>query len=562
MKNKIKIASVLTMINVMALGVSGCSNSKKSVVVEPKVISVSKLKEKYSESNPIQINFWTGFGKDITEGLDEIIASFEEKYPYIDIVHESKGGYAGLTKAINLAITTKKYPQVALGYPDHFAQYIYNGIQCDLSGYINSSDKELAIDINDFNEDFLRENLELAYKNGNEKDPYIMGLPFNKSTEVMVYNKTLFDFYELEVPETWDEVREVSTQFIEKLTANIGGKAEVGGTFGKKVYVIKDENGAEPDKIYYSYVDKSNKTVVVDAQGELVNTTDEANNPIKGEDPLFDFSGVNYIKDKDPKKNKIDFYPIGYDSQANFFITALRQFGSEYTKRGATVEKGYVKFDTPEARAMITYFKQMNADYLLGIPYTWEEESYCSNPFKALKLAMTISSSAGLSYNIAAGAKFKIGIAPVPYKTADKKFVISQGTNIAMLKANEYKNLASWLFIKYLTTEKNADFAIKTGYLPVTKSAQESQEYQDFLSLKIGTDADKARIAAAAVANNVYGDGTWTNFVDPAFRGSNTIRNTVDSAMPMAFYGSSGTTYDADSLIKYLYNQLETYVEK
>ena len=97
---------------------------------------------------------------------------------------------------------------------------------------------------------------------------------------------------------------------------------------------------------------------------------------------------------------------------------------------------------TPEAREMINYFKDMNEKHYLGIPYTWEEESYCSNPFKALKLAMTISSSAGLSYNIAAGAKFKIGIAPVPYKSADKKFVISQGTNIAMLKANEYQNLS------------------------------------------------------------------------------------------------------------------------
>lgn len=160
---------------------------ENAFVVEPNVISISKLKERYTENNPIQINFWTGFGKDITEGLDQIIADFEAEYHYyIDIVHESKGGYSGLTKAINLAITTRKYPQVALGYPDHFAQYIYNGIQCDLSGYINSSDPDLKIDINDFNSDFLKENLELAYKNDDTSTPYIMGLPFNKSTEVTI----------------------------------------------------------------------------------------------------------------------------------------------------------------------------------------------------------------------------------------------------------------------------------------------------------------------------------------------------------------------------------------
>lgn len=177
MKNNFKLLSVMSMIGVMTLGVTGCSNVKKGSVVEPNVISISKLKERYTKNNPIQINFWTGFGKDITEGLDQIIADFEAEYPYIDIVHESKGGYSGLTKAINLAITTRKYPQVALGYPDHFAQYIYNGIQCDLSGYINSSDPDLKIDINDFNSDFLKENLELAYKNDDTSTPYIMGLP-------------------------------------------------------------------------------------------------------------------------------------------------------------------------------------------------------------------------------------------------------------------------------------------------------------------------------------------------------------------------------------------------
>ena len=77
MKNNFKLLSVMSMIGVMTLGVTGCSNVKKGSVVEPNVISISKLKERYTENNPIQINFWTGFGKDITEGLDQIIADFE-----------------------------------------------------------------------------------------------------------------------------------------------------------------------------------------------------------------------------------------------------------------------------------------------------------------------------------------------------------------------------------------------------------------------------------------------------------------------------------------------------
>ena len=44
-------------------------------------------------------------------------------------------------------------------------------------------------------------------------------LPFNKSTDVLIYNKTFFDENNLSVPTTWDEMEQVSKQ-IKELTGN------------------------------------------------------------------------------------------------------------------------------------------------------------------------------------------------------------------------------------------------------------------------------------------------------------------------------------------------------
>jgi ABC-type glycerol-3-phosphate transport system substrate-binding protein len=53
----------------------------------------------------------------------------------------------------------------------------------------------------------------------------------------------------------------------------------------------------------------------------------------------------------------------------------------------------------------------------------------------------------------------------------------SYGANIAMFnKGSAEKRLASWLFVKYFTTaEVNADWSTNTGYLPIRKSAADTQ---------------------------------------------------------------------------------------
>lgn len=514
---KIKIGMLLALTSMVGSMV-GCSNKAKTTVPTPNLVSIAELKEKYNESNPIEIDFWTGFGSDMTKALTNeqgtgVVDAFMKEYPFIKVNHESKGGYTNLQKAINLGVTNKKYPNIAVGYPDHFAGYITKNIQYELDSFIESKEYGMNLDI--FNKQFMTENQTLVYKDDAKTEPYTMGIPFNKSTEVMVYNKTFFDHYNLTVPSTWEEVKTVATQAYN---------------------IIKD--------------------IFTAANGDATKQKIDL-----GEGLELDLS---------PLGSADAFYPISWDSQSNFFITVCRQFKGEYTK-AESVEKGYIKFDNPEVKQGLTYFTNMFKDHLLGIPQTFEEEQYCSDPFKALKSIMTISSSAGIKNNIPAGNKFEVGIKEIPYYTEDAKYVISQGTNLCLLKGSADETTAAWLLLRYLTEgEGNVNFAIETGYLPVTSGTvdgvgvgEESDTYQRFLSTNSPSALDQCRQSVAKIAKNDYvASKGWTKFVDPAFRGSSAVREEVGNVFPILFYGSEGKTYTPDTIMEYIYSRLTAYVEK
>lgn len=57
------------------------------------------------------------------------------------------------------------------------------------------------------------------------------------------------------------------------------------------------------------------------------------------------------------------------------------------------------------------------------------------------------------------------------------------GENLYLFKSNAEKEKASWAFSKFImSADFQVDWAIKTGYLPVSKSAAGSAKYKEFLS--------------------------------------------------------------------------------
>lgn len=509
----LSIASLI--VGAASTGCTPISNWTNTEVVLPNAtMTMAEFDAAYTPTAPLEINFWTGFGSAVSAVIDSGISEFEAAYPNIVITHTSKGGYDNLQKAINLSITSETYPNVAIGYPDHFAGYINSSIQYALDPFIENT--EYGTDLTDYISDYMKENQTFQFKDEAKTQGYTLGLPFNKSTEVMVYNKTFFTWATskdatIAVPSTWDDVATMGGKVIDLLTN--------GGYFGHKI----------------------------DATGTL-------NDSATGLNVLIDLTGITAE----------NFYPFSYDSQSNFFISAVRQWGGVYTEMGEDISQGYALFNNPNTVEALTFLKGLYTDHILGVPATWGETSYCSVPFKATKSIMTISSSAGVYNNVPSGDAFEIGISTVPFHSTENQSVISQGTNMAIFKtSDDAKALASWLFVKYMTNTWNSQFAIESGYFPVTYSGLNSTAYQNYINTTEDSSSNLSKIHAALVNFESYSntESGWTKFVDPGFVGSSTIREQAGYIIPMLFYGDAGTMYSEQQVLDYAMSQLGDYVK-
>jgi hypothetical protein len=205
-------------------------------------------------------------------------------------------------------------------------------------------------------------------------------------------------------------------------------------------------------------------------------------------------------------------------------------------------------------------------DKVIGIASTpWEDSTgYCSNAFKAGQSVMNIGSSAGL---VNVTGVFEVGIAPIPYKDASAKFVLSQGTNLALFQVpsndadREKKLVASWKLIVFLSQAENATFTSQSGYFPTGEKVVNSKIYQDWLNNILGSATDKANKAAGQINGEIYNnvEEGWTKFVDPGFRGSSDIRTEVGLIPGYMFNDEYDSIQD---ILDDVYRKLVDYVKQ
>ena len=218
--------------------------------------------------------------------------------------------------------------------------------------------------------------------------------------------------------------------------------------------------------------------------------------------------------------------PLGYDSEANWFITMTEQYGSPYT----SAEGEHFLFDNEQNRAFI---KMFNDWYQKGYVTTQTlYGAYTSGLFTSnsgVKSYMSIGSSAGATYqrpaaNADGSYPFEVGITTIPQVDANNPKVISQGPSLCIFqKSNPQEVIASWLFVKFLTTNVafQAEFAMASGYVPVLKSVSDNPIYAEFIS---NADGGKNVAALSAKVCLLQADAYYTS---PAFNGSAEARSQV-----------------------------------
>ena len=214
-------------------------------------------------------------------------------------------------------------------------------------------------------------------------------------------------------------------------------------------------------------------------------------------------------------------------STDNMMIQMLKQRGAGYS-----TDEGEIQIFNDDTKDIL-YTVAEHAK--TGAFSTFKISGYPANFLNAGQCIFAIDSSAGATWmgsdaplvDISEDklVQFETAVRMVPQYDVEHPQMISQGPSICVFnKADSQEVLASWLFAQYLlTNDVQVAYAETEGYAPVTTKAQQSDEYQDYLS-RAGEDND-THYAVKIEATKVLMDNAANTFVTPVFNGSTSLRD-------------------------------------
>ena len=219
--------------------------------------------------------------------------------------------------------------------------------------------------------------------------------------------------------------------------------------------------------------------------------------------------------------------PFIYKSTDNMMIQMLRQKGAGYS-----AESGEIQIFNDTTRELLFDI----ADHVkAGAFSTFKISSYPANFLNAGQCIFAVDSTAGATWmgsdapllDISEDkvVKFETAVLPVPQFDPDHPTMISQGPSICVFnKSDPQEVLVSWLFAQYLlTNEVQIAYAETEGYVPVTRKAQNSAEYQDYLRRAGEDNEDHYDVKIAA--SQLLLSNTENTFTTPVFNGSTSLRD-------------------------------------
>lgn len=219
--------------------------------------------------------------------------------------------------------------------------------------------------------------------------------------------------------------------------------------------------------------------------------------------------------------------PFIYKSTDNMMISMLKQKNAGYSTDEGNIEI----FNDTTRDIMLEVSKHART----GAFSTFKISSYPGNFLNAGQCLFALDSTAGATWmgsdaplsDIAEENKrqFNTVVRPIPQFDVDDPKMMSQGPSVCIFnKEDPQEVLASWLFTQFLlTNDVQIAYSETEGYVPVTKKAQDSEEYQEYLSLSGSDNNEHYRIkieAAELLLNN-----TSNTFVTPVFNGSASLRD-------------------------------------
>ena len=281
--------------------------------------------------------------------------------------------------------------------------------------------------------------------------------------------------------------------------------------------------------------------------------------------PTWDF--VWEVSEKAMEKDEDGLYkvngqkvliPFIYKSTDNMMISMLKQLDAPYSS-----DAGEILIFNDTTKSLLEEIYKHGKSRAFS---TFGISSYPGNFLNAGQCIFAIDSTAGATWMGSEApmldiheeqvVPFHTKVTPIPQFDPENPKMISQGPSICVFsKENDQQVLASWLFVQYLlTNEIQMGYAETEGYLPVTLKAQNSPEYQDYLSRK-GED-NKQYYNVKIEASELLMKYTADTFVTPVFNGSTSLRSAAGQLIENTVKGARRKQEMNDAFIDKLYSEV------
>nr|WP_317399555.1 ABC transporter substrate-binding protein [uncultured Gemmiger sp.] len=198
----------LTLAAAMAAGsLVGCgsSSSTASTTGSTSASAASATQEAAASDTgiqPCEVTFWHAMTGEQETSLTELTDQFNSENQYgIKVTLVNQGSYNDLSTKLTANAAADTLPDLSQAYNSWLIPYLDKVVHLD---------DFVANDYDDY-EDIVQ-----SYRDETSQFGFINAMPFNKSTYVYFYNKTMFDELGLQAPQTWDDLLNIGKTFQEK----------------------------------------------------------------------------------------------------------------------------------------------------------------------------------------------------------------------------------------------------------------------------------------------------------------------------------------------------------
>ncbi|MFC6464110.1 ABC transporter substrate-binding protein [Marinilactibacillus sp. GCM10026970] len=159
-----------------------------------------------NSSETVEITFWHAMNGPHQEAVTALTEAFNESQDQYKVVEQNQGGYDELNQAITGAGVAGNLPTMSQLTLTDVPELATNDLLLPLSD-------EFLIE-KGFQEEIL-DDIYDGFKESSIFNEQRYAMPFSKSTRLMFVNEDILDEYDVEVPESWDDIRSLGEMMVE-----------------------------------------------------------------------------------------------------------------------------------------------------------------------------------------------------------------------------------------------------------------------------------------------------------------------------------------------------------